>query len=488
MNDSPCRTTGAAGRTQAGPPSIPARRILVFTHGYPPLQISGAEEHIHRKVVWWQERGYVVEVVSADPQSEATPDFTTLETRIDWVDGVKVKRLRFAVPDASRPLAETFQHPLLSPVVEQSIREFEPTLVYEVSGYVFGVLPVTHAAAAGVPVVLFATDYWHECQRVTLLRPDGACCAGPRSAADCAACRVSARQAASIFGGRFVTGLWRVAARAGASSVPLANRILMVSEFRERQRVIAHALALTDLVIVNSRFLGHRLHALGVPEERILVKRQGMSSAELASTPARCTRNDNTLRVLYLGQLSQHKGVDLLVDAVEELADERVPIHLSVHGPSTDSGYADELRRLQHPAITVGDPLTRGGIAAVLAAHDVLVVPSRWYENSPNVILEAFSAGVPVITANQGGMAEMVQHQVDGLMFQPSDMQSLAGALRRLARCPELLEQLRAGIVPPYGMDVEMEAEEQAIQAMLTRRTAESGPLRSQAAHVRERT
>jgi glycosyltransferase involved in cell wall biosynthesis len=63
----------------------------------------------------------------------------------------------------------------------------------------------------------------------------------------------------------------------------------------------------------------------------------------------------------------------------------------------------------------------------------VLVVPSRWYENSPNVILEAQAMGLPVVTADHGGMAEMVRHEVDGLLFEPDNTASLASALSRLA-------------------------------------------------------
>lgn len=478
------RPDGVAGRSVLAQRGAHARRILVFTHGYPPRQTSGAETHIQRKVRWWRARGYVVEVVAADPSPAAEMRFGVLEVDADWVDGVRVYRLRFAAPDASRPLAETFQHPLLALVVEERIRAFQPDLVYQVSGYLFGVAPVRVAAAAGVPVVLFMTDYWHECQRVTLLRSDGACCVGPRSPADCAACRVTDRQLARLGGARLTGDLWRVAAWAGNTRLPLVAGALGVTAFQERERAVTEALATVDLAIANSAFLARRLRNLGVPAERMLVVRQGIDADEFARTPPKRARDWDELRVLYLGQLTRHKGVDLLVEAVELLTEEGIPIQLSLHGPMTEAGFSDELHHLQHPSITVGESLSRDRIAAALAAHDVLVVPSRWYENSPNVILEAFSAGVPVITANHGGMAEMVHHQLDGVMFEPSDVGSLATVLRSVARQPELLDQLRAGVSTPHGIDVEMEAEEQAVQAMLARRAAASAPTRERVARV----
>ena len=96
-----------------------------------------------------------------------------------------------------------------------------------------------------------------------------------------------------------------------------------------------------------------------------------------------------------------------------------------------------------------------------------LSCPSRWYENSPNVILEAFAAGKPVIAANQGGMAEMVRDGVDGLLFAPGNRDALYDALRRLCVEPDLLSQLRSGIVPPHSVDDEMRREEQSIRELL---------------------
>jgi glycosyltransferase involved in cell wall biosynthesis len=118
--------------------------------------------------------------------------------------------------------------------------------------------------------------------------------------------------------------------------------------------------------------------------------------------------------------------------------------------------------------------LPREELAAALTAHDVLAVPSRWYDNSPNVILEAFSAGLPVVAANHGGLAGMVRHDVDGLLFRPGDTQSLSAALQRLASDPALLERLREGICPPHGIDGEMEPEELMLDELFAHRAGAS--------------
>ncbi|MGH7818600.1 MAG: glycosyltransferase, partial [Candidatus Binatia bacterium] len=82
-------------------------------------------------------------------------------------------------------------------------------------------------------------------------------------------------------------------------------------------------------------------------------------------------------------------------------------------------------------------------VGEILADVDVVVVPSLWYENSPLTIQEAFIAGVPVITADVGGMAELVREGAGGLRFRIGDAEDLREKLRRVAEEPAILERLR---------------------------------------------
>lgn len=73
---------------------------------------------------------------------------------------------------------------------------------------------------------------------------------------------------------------------------------------------------------------------------------------------------------------------------------------------------------------------------------DAIVVPSIWLENSPLVIHEALQARVPVITANAGGMAEYVQHEVNGLLFAHRNPAALGEQMQRLVQGPALARRL----------------------------------------------
>jgi glycosyltransferase involved in cell wall biosynthesis len=81
--------------------------------------------------------------------------------------------------------------------------------------------------------------------------------------------------------------------------------------------------------------------------------------------------------------------------------------------------------------------------------YDWIVVPSRWWENSPMVIQEAFSSHKPVICSDIGGMAEKVRHQIDGLHFRAGKASSLSQTLSQAAHNQELFQELQHNIKTP---------------------------------------
>ncbi len=443
-------------------------RILIFANGYPPNQSGGAEQQTARTAHWFASRGHRVAVVAADAYLAGGDSLVETSDPLDLINGVTVHRVRFSAPDASHPISETFHHPQLDPIAGRYVRDFEPDLIYQVSGYLWGVIPLLKAAELDIPSVLLAVDYWHMCQRFTLLRPSGVCCPGPRTPADCAACRLTERRSTQLLGPAANHLLWRTAAWLG-STPPMSST---VKAFEARAEAVDRALASVGLVICNSAYLEGQMRKLGVPADRILRIRQGLDGIPPRHAWQPQEAESPALRIIYLGQVTFHKGVDLLIEATAQLIADGHDVELRVFGPQSAGPLpvSKEARQyLDHGRIQIHAPIGPDRILDELARADVLVAPSRWYENSPNVILEAQRAGVPVITANHGGMAEMVRDGIDGLLFDPGSATSLAAALRRLATDRAFLTQLRAGVRPPHTVDVEMRAELEAIERLCSR-------------------
>src|SRR5262249_37219302 len=152
-----------------------------------------------------------------------------------------------------------------------------------------------------------------------------------------------------------------------------------------------------------------------------------------------------TLRIAFLGRFDPTKGADVLVKAVRSLPDAALELHLfgvvQSHGAVE---YGRLLRRLaaNDPRIRFSGPVGSDQVIELLGNFDALAVPSRWLETGPLVVLEAFAAGVPVLGSSLGGVAELVNDGVDGLLVPPDSVPDWSAALRRLCEDPALLAHL----------------------------------------------
>jgi hypothetical protein len=118
-----------------------------------------------------------------------------------------------------------------------------------------------------------------------------------------------------------------------------------------------------------------------------------------------------------------------------------------------------------------------------------VVVPSIWYEDSPNAIVEAFAHRTPVIVTNPGSMAKMVEYGRDGLLFESGNAGDLSRQISRLMTKASLLPTLLTGIQPVRTFSDEVR-ELEAVDADVIRSWGSSPrgsifPRRRMAVHVR---
>jgi glycosyltransferase involved in cell wall biosynthesis len=147
-----------------------------------------------------------------------------------------------------------------------------------------------------------------------------------------------------------------------------------------------------------------------------------------------------------------------LLDAARLLLADGLEFELRIHGgaPFQSQAFVDEIdRRFAETAASVQPrgPYRREDIGDLVAAVDCTIVPSVWWENAPLVIQEAQTQGRPVIASNIGGMAEMVEHGVNGLTVPPNDARALAAAMRSILEKPDLLREFSKNARKPDDID-----------------------------------
>jgi glycosyltransferase involved in cell wall biosynthesis len=227
-------------------------------------------------------------------------------------------------------------------------------------------------------------------------------------------------------------------------------------EFYLRERFVKSHFEDVDLFIAPSKFLMGRYLDWGIEPERIVHEDYGRHAVEpLAETGRPGPRN----RLGFFGQFSHYKGVNVLLRAMALLQEEGSGAHAWLHGANLDIQPEDFQEEFGTLLAAAGDGVTMAGryesheLPRLMEQVDWVVVPSRWWENSPLVIQEAFAYGRPVISSDIGGMAEKVLDGVNGLTFRVGDALSLADAIRTAVGADGLWEKLRAGIPPVHSMD-----------------------------------
>lgn len=128
--------------------------------------------------------------------------------------------------------------------------------------------------------------------------------------------------------------------------------------------------------------------------------------------------------ILFIGRVDPLKGVRELVQASRQTPEIQVKVAGRIAPSMVDEVPSTLPPNVEYVGLKSGDEL-RSLVEGALA----LAVPSTWYENQPFSILEAFAAGKPVIASDMGGMTELVENRVRGILVKPGDVDQLKNAM-----------------------------------------------------------
>lgn len=409
-------------------------KIVLPIHHFLPTHSAGAEQYTARLAQNLRARGHNVEVIAI----ESTTHGGDGQIQVDSTPyhDIPVHRLHFnldALPDRERNL---FDNSYLGDWFSHYFERARPDLVHFQAGYLLGVAPLLAAHTSRIASLLTLHDYWFVCPRFTLLRGDGSLCTEiPQDPAACAWCNLLMQRRYQLLDRVTAGQVGRTVTRTDL----LGQRALMTS----RRQKLAAALKQVDAILSPSNFLADMVADV-VDRRRIEVVRFGFEAPPRSPTASPAPASG--LRIGFIGQVNEHKGVHLLVEAFRRL-NASLPLTLDIHGNIPVDAYRQRLARLANadPRIHFHGRYENRRVADILASFTVCVAPSIWYENSPIAIQEAQVAQVPVITAALGGMQELVQDGVNGLHFAPRSAASLAAQLQRLVDDPALLARLQAG-------------------------------------------
>lgn len=132
--------------------------------------------------------------------------------------------------------------------------------------------------------------------------------------------------------------------------------------------------------------------------------------------------------IVFIGNMEPIKGVDVLLDALARMGENR-PGAILIGGGGSRRAFERRAAELGlRDCVTFTDPVPHRDTALFLNAADFLVLPSR-FEGCPNVILEALACGTPVIASAAGGIPELITRPEQGILVPPEAPVKLARAI-----------------------------------------------------------
>jgi glycosyltransferase involved in cell wall biosynthesis len=144
----------------------------------------------------------------------------------------------------------------------------------------------------------------------------------------------------------------------------------------------------------------------------------------------------------FIGQIARHKGTDILIEAFKRLPEGAAEMH--VYGPADqEPAYMRRLQDLaEGAAIHFRGTFPKEKMRDVMDSLDLLVIPSRWYENSPLVLLNALATHTPVVVSDVAGMTEFLGEGRNGFSFRRGSVDDLARVLSQVVLDRDLLYRL----------------------------------------------
>lgn len=354
----------------------PTMRVLVLHNHY--QQAGGEDTVFEHEVALLRQNGLTVETLI----------FTNESFDGSWWGNLQSAAQAFYNSGSARRLAGVLD-------------EFKPDVVH-IHNLFYTASPavILVARQRGIPVVMTLHNYRLVCANGLLMRT---------GQIPCEACLTSAFPLTGIRHGCF---------RDSAAQTTHLTLLTGVHRMLNTWKQVDRFIVLTDFA--RQTFLRSSLH---LKPEQVVVKPNSLINLGYAPFAERAGF------FLYVGRLSNEKGVQTLIDAAYKAS---FPVHIIGDGPLL--GMVQEAaQKLNHVTYLGVQP--RQAVWDAIRQCRALVVPSIWYEGLPTVVLEGFASGTPVICSDQKNLNQIVEHNETGLLFKTGDSNDL---IRTLNQLPDL--------------------------------------------------
>jgi len=201
----------------------------------------------------------------------------------------------------------------------------------------------------------------------------------------------------------------------------------------------------TDIIHTHSNWVYKLLLNNGVSENKIFLSRTGIIK-KVPSYSWKRLKGEKQ-HFVFIGRCSKVKGIHILIKAVK-LLPENAPVKIHFWGPYWKDDYGQQMSKLIENDNRFEEPVLvkYNQVINKVKEMDAVIIPSIWLETGPLTLIDALSAGVPVIGSKLGGIEEWVQNGVNGILVEPEDPHALSKKLHEIIYNPDILMRIRQSI------------------------------------------
>jgi glycosyltransferase involved in cell wall biosynthesis len=193
-----------------------------------------------------------------------------------------------------------------------------------------------------------------------------------------------------------------------------------------------------DGFIALTEFSRQKYIEAGWPAEKILVKPNFIEDPFDTATALRKVGG----YALYVGRLSEEKGIDILLDAWNSVD---LPLKVIGDGPLKSSVESNALSAVEYLGLKKKDK-----VLELVQNADFIIMASTWYEGFPMVLVEAYASGTPALVSRLGSMKEIVVPNKTGLHFEAGNPVDLAEKAQWMVDNPAVVKQMGANARKEY--------------------------------------
>lgn len=432
-------------------------KILQIVHGFPPASIGGTEIYTYNlsQQLARRHKVFVFHRRNDLHAKEYTVDHNSLN-----------KLEIFGINNTFRKYASfemTYKNDTIAEKLAQVLDQIKPDIVHIQHLLYLSARIVYEVKRRNIPIIFTLHDYWLICPQGQLLKSDMNVCDGGKANLECIDCvlhHLTIKRHifnAYYFLKKYIPAdmfqlIKNIYLRNCKSCLLINDRAIKLID--ERVVYIKDICSKVDRFISPSKFLCDKFIDFGIPQDKIAFLTYGFNLNNFRDFQK--TVSDR-LRFGFIGNILPAKGVHILIESFNKV--EKDGVELRIYGRQASykgllGNYLNRIKKqVKNKNIRFMGGFDNKDIAKIFAEIDILVVPSIWYENSPLVIQEAFATKTPVIASKIGGIPELIDDGINGILFTPDNPDDLYRKINLIIESPSLRKKIRHDIKPPKSIE-----------------------------------